>query len=86
MLYIGHYSEDKKNGKGISLLEDNRIFKGNYINDVVNGYSKIYYLGSEKIEKDVLQTFKDNESKIVFEGNFKNGKKHGYGKVYWRQN
>ncbi|XP_033215646.1 MORN repeat-containing protein 3-like isoform X2 [Belonocnema kinseyi] len=68
--YIGEWSEDKRNGKGIELTSENFIYEGNWLNGKRNGFGIL----SQNVRKNVYCK--------RYSGNWVDGKKHGFG-AHW---
>ena len=84
--FIGSYINNKKNGKGKLIVQDQFVYEGNFKDDLFDGYgeykSKQYnYYGNYVCgKKDGKGKEIDLIKNIEYEGNFKDDKKNGFGK------
>ena len=74
-IYSGKYIvyEEKGKAKEFSILTNNLVFEGEYLNGRRNGKGKEYYNFEDENHKKFLK----------FEGNYLNGKKNGKGTKYY---
>ena len=87
--YIGEYKDDKANGLG-KFVTNNNVYKGEFISDSANGYGIYNYNNNEIIfegywDEDVqneygIEKWKDGS---VYMGQYFSGKKNGIGTYMW---
>lgn len=66
IVYVGHFVDGQRSGKGVSFIGGKKIYNGSYKNGDFHGYGRLFHYLDET---------------LVFEGNFKNGFPF-YGKIY----
>ena len=97
-IYIGQVKDNKKEGKGLFIYNDNNLLikysLGYYLNDKKNGYFQEFNYNSNLIfEGNYINNFKENlgifynnnNNKIIFNGIYKYNKKN-YGIIFWDNN
>ena len=92
ILYVGYFIKDKLNGKGLKyVLENDHLYKGDFIENMRHGYGKDYRKTSE-YEGEFYLDKKNGKGKIIlnagdiYNGEFKNNKINGYGHYIWKNN
>lgn len=93
--YEGYFKDDKFNGKGRIILDNNKVLIGNFEDNKLNGEgtyedleNNIKYTGSfRNSKKDGIgkEVYNKNETEY-YEGEFKNDLKEGHGKFVWSDN
>ena len=97
-IYIGQVKDNKKEGKGLFIYNNNDLLikysLGYYLNDKKNGYFQEFNYNSNLIfEGNYINNFKENlgifynnnNNKIIFNGIYKYNKKN-YGIIFWDNN
>jgi hypothetical protein len=88
--YIGHFMNDKWNGKGIIYLKNGRIkYEGNFVDNKFEGHGKynfesgIYYIGQwlNDMQHGKGKIY-DKNGKLFYDGEFIHDMMEGNGKIY----
>ena len=84
------YDDTKNKAKEYSLLNDNLVYEGEYINGKRNGIGREYFYGKLDYEGEYLNGKRNGKGKefygvdnlVKFEGEYLNNKRNGKGKEY----
>ena len=84
--YLGYFKRNMLHGYGVLKDKENKkVFEGPYVNNLKNGFGRLYYVNGEyyegefnddKMEGEGIYHFKNGD---VWEGIFENKKKNGVG-------
>jgi hypothetical protein len=89
IVFTGEWARDKRNGYG-ELEKDNAFYKGNYVEDQMDGKGKQLWENGDSYEGDFKNDLKNGRGLMkhangdVYEGQFVNGKMHGEGVYTWK--
>jgi len=84
--YEGHFKNNKKEGKGRLTLKTGDIYKGTWIDDVLQPVVKIKYLDGNGTYKGEVKDFKRHGKGVftcgetIYEGFWENDRRNGWGK------
>jgi hypothetical protein len=88
-VFDGAWARDKRNGYG-ELEKDNAFYKGNYVDDQMEGRGKQLWENGDIYEGDYKGDLRSGYGKMKFangdsfEGQFVNGKMNGEGTYIWK--
>ena len=88
-VFDGLWGQDKRNGYG-ELTKENVIYKGNYVNDKMEGKGTQIWSNGDVYDGEFKDDVRNGKGKMVFangdsyDGPFVNGKMHGRGVYTWK--
>ena len=85
MEYKGEWNrfKEKRHGRGILLINKEKLFYGYWKNDKINGFGKQIYCEMNNDDFNDIDIFSENKNYSYYIGEWKNNYQEGKGKEFW---